>query len=102
MSRRVTVTECPNCGAPVVAAELTGPVPECHFCHAALPEVEERPPVRIPHPPAHPPPLPLRRGRSGRRVAVLAAAVVVPAAVLVVVLAAVGGSPSGAPALTPG
>jgi hypothetical protein len=44
MTRRVTVTECPACGAPVDARELTeGETPACAFCHAPLPFLDDTP-----------------------------------------------------------
>lgn len=97
MSRRLAVTECPNCGAPVDAGDLAEPVPECNFCHTALPFTDD--------PPAAPPAGPLpRRRRRARPLALVTGAVLLAVAVLSLVIAAShgGGGTSGAPALTAG
>ena len=45
MTRRISVSECPNCGAPVEARVVDdGADPQCQFCHVALPTVDDSPP----------------------------------------------------------
>lgn len=53
MTRRVSVSECPNCGAPVDPSAIGDPDnPACPFCHAVLPL--EPAPVAPPPPPYAP------------------------------------------------
>jgi hypothetical protein len=101
MSRRLSVTECPNCGAPVGADDAAEPVPECNFCHTALPYVDDAPPPRpVPHP--LPPYPPGRRSHVGRTIAIVTSAVVLVVVLLVVIAALHGNATGSAPALASG
>jgi outer membrane protein assembly factor BamB len=82
MSKRIIVTECPQCGAPVSPQLIADPDnPSCPFCHTILPTAAERPrPVAVTSQPYAPAPAAARPGRH-RGVA---------ASVLVVFLVAIG------------
>jgi hypothetical protein len=69
MTRRVDVSTCPNCGAPIDPDSITNPDnPSCPFCHAVLP-LEPPPPVEV-HETVYTPSPPTsrhaRRARSSR------------------------------------
>lgn len=102
MSRRLTVSECPNCGAPVSADDLTEPVPECNFCHTALPFVDDRDSLPVPAFAHQLPPFPPgRRSHVGRTILIVTGSVVL----LVLLLALVGAltaKSAGGPSLSPG
>jgi outer membrane protein assembly factor BamB len=77
MPGRITVTECPNCGAPIDPHKIDVKDPVCPFCQAALP-VEPEPPAFVPRSVAGSMPSTRRRSRW------------VAPFILVVVLAVVG------------
>jgi outer membrane protein assembly factor BamB len=48
MSNRITVSECPNCGAPIDPSAIADSAnPSCPFCHTALPVEQDPPPAPV-------------------------------------------------------
>ena len=48
MAPRITVSECPNCGAPVDPTKVEDPnSPACPFCRTILPTAPDRPPAPV-------------------------------------------------------
>jgi hypothetical protein len=84
MSKRIAVSECPNCGAPVDASSITDPDnPSCRFCHTLLPVEEDPKPLDIPTFPTSTRFAGVTRGSSSFKALIVVV-------VLVVVAAAVG------------
>jgi outer membrane protein assembly factor BamB len=66
MAKRIIVTECPECGAPIDPTLIADPDnPSCPFCHTILPTAAEHPrPIVVTRPPMASPPRPVRRHRG--------------------------------------
>jgi outer membrane protein assembly factor BamB len=92
MSKRIAVSECPNCCAPVDTSSIADPDnPSCPFCHTLLPVHEDPRPLEIPTFPASTGFPRLTRGSGSFKALIMAVVLVlVGVAVLLPIVLALG------------